>query len=353
MRIGSARLRRWSLVLGLTAGVCAQAHAQERTGAPFRNQPACNSYTPAAVGGPTLPARVPGLTLRWLGTSNYELVYKGKIVLLDAYYDRGPRNRSVGFTPDQVKRADAILIGHAHFDHISDAAPIAARTGAAVVGAAISADYLRSQGLPEGQVFAVADGSHFQLSDDITVDVALARHSTLSADVLRDASQVYADSQGAPTSEEAAAEGAVRARGSSDPNIITQGTLAYVLTFDTGFRLLWLDSAGPVTPGDEALAAKLGRIDAAIIAYQGTPVASVQVPVTNALVQLFKPAVFLPAHHDEIVGTFFNLGLEPLFEAIHAELPQTRTLNPLYRAPICLDTTRPDGGLPPSYPAGP
>ena len=30
----------------------------------------------------------------------------------------------------------------------------------------------------------------------------------------------------------------VRARGLSDPLIITQGTIAYLLTFDNGFRLL-------------------------------------------------------------------------------------------------------------------
>ncbi|MDO9714138.1 MBL fold metallo-hydrolase [Paracraurococcus lichenis] len=341
------------LALGLVAGTWVQAHAQERNSGPFRHQAACSSYKPAAVGGPVLPSRIPGLTLRWLGTSNYEVAYKGKVVLLDTYYDRGPRNRSIGFTPDQVTRADAILIGHAHFDHISDAVSIAGRTGAVVAGAAISADYLRSQGLPEGQILAVGNGSQFQLSDDITVDVALARHSTLSADVLKDAGQIYTDTSGTPTAEETAAEAAIRARGSSDPNIITEGTLAYVLTFDTGFRLLWLDSAGHVTPGDEALIARLGRIDAAIIAYQGNPIAAVQVPVTNALVQLFKPTIYLPAHHDEIAGVFFNLGLEPLFEAIHAELPTTRTLNPLYRAPICLDLTRPDGGLSLSYPVGP
>jgi hypothetical protein len=31
------------------------------------------------------------------------------------------------------------------------------------------------------------------------------------------------------------------------PDAITEGTIAYGFTFDTGFKLVWLDSAGPVT----------------------------------------------------------------------------------------------------------
>jgi L-ascorbate metabolism protein UlaG (beta-lactamase superfamily) len=33
--------------------------------------------------------------------------------------------RGLGFWPDEVVRADAVLIGHPHYDHISDAAQVA------------------------------------------------------------------------------------------------------------------------------------------------------------------------------------------------------------------------------------
>jgi glyoxylase-like metal-dependent hydrolase (beta-lactamase superfamily II) len=118
---------------------------------------ACRSLVPTAMGGPML--NDPGkIMLRWLSTSNYELVYRGQVFLLDAYFDRGPRNRPTGVVPGEVKRADAIFIGHAHFDHMSDAAPIAQKTKAKVVGAAITIDTAYKLGVAEDQGTAVADG---------------------------------------------------------------------------------------------------------------------------------------------------------------------------------------------------
>src|SRR5262249_57397671 len=54
----------------------------------------------------------------------------------------------------------------------------------------------------------------------------------------------------APTPSEAAAFAALQARGSTDPNIITQGTIAYVITFDDGFRVAYRDSGGVMTNYD-------------------------------------------------------------------------------------------------------
>ena len=103
---------------------------------------------------------------------------------------------------------------------------------------------------------------------------------------------------------------------------------------------MWIDSAGPVTPGVRALADKLGPVDLAIVAYQGHPVAQTQVPVTLELVRQFRPRIFMPAHHDQIFGTFVDLGVEPLFEAIAEALPGTTTIAPLHRRPQCFDITK-------------
>jgi hypothetical protein len=139
------------------------------------------------------------------------------------------------------------------------------------------------------------------------------------------------------TPEETAVETEIKARGTFAPEVITQGTMAYAFTFDTGFKLVWINSAGPVTDGDRALAQKLGPVDIAIIAYQGHPVAETQVPFTLDLVKLFRPRIFMPAHHDEIFGSFIDLGVEPLFEAIQDALPKTQTIAPLHRRPMCFD----------------
>jgi hypothetical protein len=95
----------------LALAICTQACAAGSDG------DACRSLTPAAMGGPLLtePGRI---VLRWLATSNYELVYRGQVFLLDAYFDRGTRNRPTGIAPAEVKKTDAIFIGHAHFDHM-------------------------------------------------------------------------------------------------------------------------------------------------------------------------------------------------------------------------------------------
>lgn len=296
---------------------------------------ACTSLIPAATGGPLMtdPGRI---VLRWLSVSNFELVYRGHVYLLDAYFDRGPRNRPTGIVPAEVNRTDAIFIGHAHFDHMSDAAPIAAATKARVIGAPITIETANRLGLPKDQGTVVSGGEtlHF---DGVTVDTALAQHSTLSREVLEALGRLYDLDAGAATPEQAEAEKAIMARGTFSPEVITKGTIAYAFTFDTGFKLVWIDSAGPVTPGVRALADKLGPVDLAIIAYQGHPVAQTQVPVTLELVKAFRPRIFMPTHHDQIFGTFVDLGVEPLFEAIMEALPGTRTIAPLHRRPQCFD----------------
>jgi hypothetical protein len=50
------------------------------------------------MGGP-IPADRNLIMLRWLSTANYELVYHGHVYVLDAYFERGPRNRPTGVVP--------------------------------------------------------------------------------------------------------------------------------------------------------------------------------------------------------------------------------------------------------------
>jgi L-ascorbate metabolism protein UlaG (beta-lactamase superfamily) len=303
-------------------------------------QPAdvCKSLVPAAMGGP-LPGDKNTIVLRWLSTSNYELSFRDQVILLDAYFEQGPRSRTTGVVPGQVSKTDAIFIGHAHFDHISDVGPITQRTNARVIGAPITIDTAYKLGVPQGRGTAVAGGETLKF-DGFTVDAGLAQHSTLKSEVLQTLGKLYDADAGPATPEQSAAEAAIRAKGTFDPDVITKGTMAYGFTFDTGFKLVWLDSAGPITEGVRALAEKLAPVDIAIIGYQGHPVAQVQVPVTLEIVKLFKPRTYMPAHHDQIFGTFVDLGIEPLFEAIEEALPGTRTIAPLHRRATCFDISK-------------
>jgi Metallo-beta-lactamase superfamily len=95
------------------------------------------------------------LTIRWYSTSNYELNFRDRGVLLDTFYDRGPRMRGLGFRPDEVVRAGVVLIGHPHYDHMSDAAQVALQTRAPVVIHPPGADVLIRGGLDTSKIIAV------------------------------------------------------------------------------------------------------------------------------------------------------------------------------------------------------
>lgn len=118
-------------------------------------------------------------------------------------------------------------------------------------------------------------------------------------------------------------------------------TIAYLFTFDRGYRLLWVDSAGPITAQLQTVMQRVGSTNLAIVGYQGQGVARFQVPVTLPLVELFKPDLFLPNHHDEfLVGRFLvvpDIATEPLFTAIRDVLPNTRCASPLYWAAVCIN----------------
>jgi L-ascorbate metabolism protein UlaG (beta-lactamase superfamily) len=304
---------------------------------------ACDSYVPALVGGPLQPKESDIAVLRWLGNANYELNFRGKIYLFDTYYDRTSRNHPIGFTVPEVKRADAIFLSHAHFDHMSDIVPVAAQTHAKVVGAPITIETAVKLGLPPDRAITVKGGETLSFGD-VTVDIALARHSTIQDGLTDTLAALYKIDARPDTPEEAKHTQEVRARGTFSPDVIDKGTLAFGLTLRGGLKLVAIGSAGPITDGDRALAQKFGRADVAIIAYQPHPVAEHQVADTMPLVRLFKPGLYLPAHHDAAFGAWLDLGLEPLFTVLRDEMKGTKFLAPLYRSPICLATVGPKRG---------
>src|SRR5882672_1116604 len=138
--------------------------------------PACHAAVMASIGG-ALPKNPRTLAVRWTGYANFELAFNGQIVLLDAYFDRGSLHPSLGFKAADVKKADAILIGHGHHDHMSDAASVGARTGALVVGSPVTTEKLASQPIDAGQVKTVTGkGGELLKFDGFTVEPVLARH---------------------------------------------------------------------------------------------------------------------------------------------------------------------------------
>jgi len=307
----------------------------QQDGYSVSDDPTLSTLIQTSVGGPS-PASADVLTIRWLGCANHELAFRDQVVLLDAWYDRGPHNRPLGFAPQDVTRANLIINGHAHFDHIADIAAVARQTGAMVMGAPISIGYLRAQGLPDSQLLPTAGGEHFDF-DGYTVDAILAHHSVLPTEILSKLGDVLgADSPPlTPAEQRQAAE--IGARGLWDPKIITEGTIAYIFTFDNGFRLIYRNSAGPITDAERAIMSQVDSTDLAIVAYQGHVVADSQIAITLPIVQLYNPSIYLPTHHDTVAGFFIDQATEPLFMAVRDTLPAVRSVSPLYRTPVGID----------------
>jgi L-ascorbate metabolism protein UlaG (beta-lactamase superfamily) len=84
-----------------------------------------------------------GLELTWLGTAGFRLAYQGTVLWIDPYVTRlslrdlvtrrvvPPSARAI---ETWIDRADAVLVGHTHFDHALDVPAIAQRFGARVYG---------------------------------------------------------------------------------------------------------------------------------------------------------------------------------------------------------------------------
>jgi hypothetical protein len=320
------------------------------TAKPVYSNDAYQSLVPAAIGGPMIANRHM-ISLRWLGCSSYELVHRGKVYLLDAWFDRGPRTRPVGFGQADVIRAEAILIGHGHFDHIADAPPIAARTGAVIVGAPLSTAYASSAGTPESQLRSVTGrGGELLEFDGFTVEPILAHHAVFptrtnsrGANVGQANGDLYEAALGPFSPAETSEFFAMLARGNGDPRVLTEGTIAYLFTFESGYRMVWLDSGGPITAQMISVMNRVGKTNLAIASYTVQGIPDTQIPVTMRLIELFQPDVFLPCHHDEIVLIPLRNGLpdmatEPLMMAIRDTMPETRGIAPLYRSPTVVNT---------------
>jgi L-ascorbate metabolism protein UlaG (beta-lactamase superfamily) len=308
--------------------------------APPSPEPACNTLALASTGGPTLHDGKT-LLIRWMGFTNYELIYGDHIVLLDQWYDRaGTQYKDLGFGPADVKRADLMLVGHAHFDHMADTAQVGKQTHATIVAAPITADKLLGQGIDAAQIVRVAGTSDEMLDYKrlgFTVTPILARHgvSPKFTDAFGDAYKAGAPK---PTPDEAAALAKIRERGASDPKIVTEGTIAYVFTFDDGFKVAWRNSGGVMTDYEKAALKKIGPVDVLLGAIAANIIAESQAKVLLPMLDTYRPDVWIPGHHEAEVGGKPDRATEPLFQYAKNAYPDLITVSKQIAEPTCFDT---------------
>ena len=104
-----------------------------------------------------------GVEVRWLGVAGFAISCEGTTILIDPYVTRRPvgdlLRRKVWHSDPvlldrHVPKADAILLGHTHFDHALDTPAVARRDGATVYGGTSAAHLMGLHGLA-GQAVTV------------------------------------------------------------------------------------------------------------------------------------------------------------------------------------------------------
>ncbi len=104
-----------------------------------------------------------GVRVRWLGTAGFAIEHQGTTILFDPYLTRASlltcvTSRLVSdarLLAAHTPRADAIVVGHTHFDHALDVPAIASLTGARVYGSRSAVKLCRASGLPEARLHDV------------------------------------------------------------------------------------------------------------------------------------------------------------------------------------------------------
>lgn len=129
-----------------------------------------------------LPSQ-PRLTLTWHGTAGFTLEADGRTLVIDPFLTR-PGLLATGLAPlvsnqalveRYVPRADDVLVGHAHHDHVLDAPGLCQRTGARLIGSPDVCNVGRAAGLPETQLVSTL-GREDVDSGPLTVHGLPSRH---------------------------------------------------------------------------------------------------------------------------------------------------------------------------------
>lgn len=294
-------------------------------------------------------------TLDWLGCATFRLTIDGLVVFLDAYMDRVPSAPPIGLKAADVDRADFVLVGHAHFDHIAGADVIAKTTGAKIIGSHESGRVMMEQGVPREQILMSQGGERHRLGPGVTVRVFPGLHSCTwvggnlaTTDEAHGHLGLCEDDRAA----EAARSGlgtAIGQRAGGDSKLatdlrehlrtavgspVTGGALCYLIETPQG-SIFWQDTSGCWTGVLQEL-----RPDVAILAIAGRGNVDGE-PIQGSLSQfaaleakLLQPKVIIPGHHDNWMPPVTPDGgtdMRPIRAAIAEAVPGAKFLEPGYK----------------------
>ena len=137
---------------------------------------------------PDANAPVDALGLRWLGTAAFALTAGKTTLLIDPFVSR-PGLLKVAFSRLEpareeidryVPRADYVVVGHSHYDHLMDVPVIARRDGAVVIGSESTAHVLRAAGHPEDRLRVLGPDGGTVEAGDFRVTLVRSRHGRIA-----------------------------------------------------------------------------------------------------------------------------------------------------------------------------
>jgi L-ascorbate metabolism protein UlaG (beta-lactamase superfamily) len=278
------------------------------------------------------------VTLDWLGVATFRLTVGDLVLFLDAYLDRVPAAPSVGLATADVERADYVLVGHSHFDHLWGAERIAARTGATVIGSHETVRLLHDvDGVPDEQLVAVAGGEPIALPGGVRVRVFPSLHSCIWATMGGTADEACLGDLGIAQAERTAR--VARAMdmlhgGVFGPEVAGHmktsdrhprgegGSFAYLIETPAG-TIFWKDTSGhwsgilrDLRP-DVALLAAVGRGN-----VNGEPIQGTLADFMASEVALLRPRAVLLCHHDDWMPPLTRpTDVEPIRHALAQRTP--------------------------------
>lgn len=133
-----------------------------------------------------LAADAPLLDIQYLGTAGFVISDGGRTLVLDPYVSRPGLLTTLTrpLVPDTalirrlIPKADDVLIGHSHYDHILDGPDLCKQTGARLIGSRATFQVGLAAGLPPTQMVAT-DGHEDISSGSWTVRGLPSRHGKI------------------------------------------------------------------------------------------------------------------------------------------------------------------------------
>lgn len=285
------------------------------------------------------------VTLDWLGCATFRLTVDDLVIFLDAYMDRVPAAPPVGLSAAEVERADYILVGHSHFDHLAGAEIIAPKTGARVIGSHESCRVLRQHDVAKEQLWPSQGGEHWRLSDAVTVRVYPGLHSCTWANAFGEADEVLTGQYGLTQDEREQQRGlraAITGAASEDnPDAVALrehlatavgsgsdgGALAYMIHTAYG-SIFYQDTSGCWTGvlrdlrPDVAILAAAGRGN-----IDGEPIQGSLAQFVAREAELLRPRTIVLGHHDNwIPPVTRETDLTPIRKELAQAAPEAKLL---------------------------